>query len=86
MTSLDLWDTLHSYLYRWPFIIPTTLDVGIGLALAQASLEWLMPSVILIFVASAALCDSNDGPNTSEDKCKSPTSGMKLSDHHNPRS
>ncbi|KAM9842715.1 syntaxin-binding protein 5 isoform 2-T2 [Aulostomus maculatus] len=24
---------------------------------------------------SGALCDSNDGPNTSEDRCKSPTSG-----------
>lgn len=41
-----------------------------------------MPGVIQIFFAPAALCDSNDGPNTLEDRCKSPTSGMILSSHH----
>lgn len=59
------------------------MDVRIGLALACPSLEGFMPGVIQIFFTPAALCDSNDGPNTLEDRCKSPTSGMRLSTHHN---
>uniref|UniRef100_A0A674MQ07 Syntaxin-binding protein 5-like n=2 Tax=Takifugu rubripes TaxID=31033 RepID=A0A674MQ07_TAKRU len=45
-------------------------------------LKGFMPGVIQISVAPTALCDSNEGPNTLEDRCKSPTSGMILSSHY----
>uniref|UniRef100_A0A671W7I9 Syntaxin-binding protein 5-like n=1 Tax=Sparus aurata TaxID=8175 RepID=A0A671W7I9_SPAAU len=35
----------------------------------------ILPPLITTFVAPTALGDSNDGSNTSEDRCKSPTSG-----------